>query len=99
MCMITIHRMQAFLFCACLFFYYSIGAKSTNQVLTTIPFIVFVEDCIFVRDVITVYPWVVALEVLGKAVFTLGCVYIIKGKQLKSKSCEFDVRISFAITL
>ena len=42
-----------------------IGAKATNQVLTGIPFIAFVEDCIFVRDVVTVYPWVIALEILG----------------------------------
>eukprot|EP00111_Clytia_hemisphaerica_P002081 TCONS_00005854-protein len=50
----------------------SIGSKATNQVVTTIPFIVFVEDCIFVRDVITIYPWVVALEVLGVLLVTFG---------------------------
>ena len=48
-----------------------LGPKTTNQVITTIPFIVFVEDCIFVRDVITIYPWVVAIEVLGMNMFFL----------------------------
>lgn len=43
------------------------GAKTTNQVLTTIPFISFLEDSIFVRDVVIATPWVIALEVIGKS--------------------------------
>lgn len=50
----------------------TIGSKTTNQVLTTIPFIVFVEDYIFVRDVMTSYPWVISIEVLGVLLVTVG---------------------------
>lgn len=47
------------------FLYTTVGARTTNLVLTGIPFIAFVEDSIFVKDVIKVQPYVVAMEIIG----------------------------------
>jgi len=43
----------------------NIGAKPTNQVLVFIPIIAFIEDCLIVKSVVTVHPWLIGLEVLG----------------------------------
>ena len=47
------------------------GAKPTNQVLVFIPIIAFIEDCLIVKSVVTVHPWLIGLEVLGEKMLLL----------------------------
>lgn len=48
-----------------------VGSKTANQVLTGIPLIVFIEDCIFIRDIITSTN-ILGLEILGLILLTVG---------------------------
>jgi len=65
----------------------SIGAKATNQVLTAIPFLVFIEDVSFVHDVITDKPWIVAMEIIGLLMVT-GGVFITNLCNIEQSSTE-----------
>ncbi|XP_065051025.1 uncharacterized protein LOC135680776 [Rhopilema esculentum] len=42
-----------------------IGPKPTNQVLAVLPMVAFIEDCVFVKSIVTVHPWLIALEIIG----------------------------------
>ena len=50
------------------------GSKPTNQVLVFVPIIAFLEDCLVVKSVITVHPWLIGLEVLGKDILVLSII-------------------------
>eukprot|EP00794_Sanderia_malayensis_P016934 gene16934-18641_t len=52
-----------------------IGPKPTNQVLAVMPAIAFIEDCIFVKSITSIHPWLIALEIIGILLLS-GAVFL-----------------------
>ena len=55
--------------------FFFLGPKPTNQVLAVLPLIAFTEDCIYVKSVVSVHPWLIGLETIGKLRF-ISCLSV-----------------------
>ena len=49
-----------------------LGSKTINQVLTGIPLIAFIEDCVFIRDAVSTHSYTLIVEMIGLLFVTAG---------------------------
>ena len=73
-----------------------LGPKMTNQVLTGVPFIAFIEEVSLVNDVTTLEPFIIALEITGMCLephVTFTCNVLQETSQVITTNYEYTRHI------